>query len=270
MSLKCAFFDIDGTLIDSTKGIFRIRQPHLEMLQRLQQMGIKVVSATGRQLNSLKSVADFSFDANICLNGSMVFVSDKLISHRTIEDETVVELWGFLNNHHVGFVMQGESVYYCIDKNNQHVTDYARQVSKNKENQVFYSYPNKPIYKVSIFLEDIYQKERIINFLQDDYNLMFYNSHLRSDNEERLNGEITRKDVHKGNGVVTVLDYLKIRPEDAVAFGDNSNDVEMFKVVKGFAMQESTEDLREHCFKVIGDVTSMTIIEEIEDMIKHY
>ena len=65
MRIKCVFFDIDGTLIDTTKGIFHVRQEHLDMLRRLQQRGVKVVSATGRQLNSLRAVVDFPFDANI-------------------------------------------------------------------------------------------------------------------------------------------------------------------------------------------------------------
>jgi Cof subfamily protein (haloacid dehalogenase superfamily) len=267
MNLKCVFFDIDGTLIDTTKGIFRVRQEHLDMLRRLQQKGVKVVSATGRQLNSLKAVVDFPFDANICLNGSMVYILDKLISHQTISDQTVAELWDFLQENEIGFVMQGESVYFCYHENHPHVSDYARQVLRHKENQVFYKYPNRPVYKVSIFLDNPRKKEFIMEKLNEQYNLMFYNSHLRSDNVQRLNGEITLKNVHKGKGVETVLKHLNISSNEAIAFGDNSNDVEMFRIVKGFAMQESTEDLIKFSYKVIGNVASFTIIEEIEKMI---
>ena len=103
--------------------------------------------------------------------------------------------------------------------------------------------------------------------LNEQYNLMFYNSHLRSDNDQRLNGEITLKNVHKGKGVETVLKHLNISSNEAIAFGDNSNDVEMFKIVRGFAMLESTDDLIESSYKIIGDVASFTIIEEIEKLI---
>jgi hydroxymethylpyrimidine pyrophosphatase-like HAD family hydrolase len=63
------------------------------------------------------------------------------------------------------------------------------------------------------------------------------------------------------------LKHLNISSNEAIAFGDNSNDVEMFRIVKGFAMQESTEDLIKFSYKVIGNVASFTIIEEIEKMI---
>lgn len=267
MKIKCVFFDIDGTLIDTTKGIFHVRSEHLDALRRLQQAGIYVVSATGRQLNSLKAVADFPFDANICLNGSMIYVRDRLIRNLTFDETTVAELWEFLENHQIGFVMQGESVYYCHPQNHPYVINYAQQVSRHKENQIYYTYPDRPVYKVSVFLHDETQKQTLIHNLDGCYSLMFYNSHLRMDNEQRLNGEITLKEIHKGRGVETVLSTLNIQPQQAIAFGDNSNDVEMFKVVRGYAMHDSTPDLIEHCTKVIGDVSSMTIVDEIDRLL---
>ncbi len=264
MNVKCAFFDIDGTLIEPTKGIFKVRKEHEAIFRALQANNIKVVSATGRQLNSLRVATPFKFDANICLNGAMIHIDNHLIEKTTYTPSTIQSLWSTLVAHDIDFVMQGESVYYYHHKNSDNVSKYIELVLMQKDTKAYYGFPKHDIYKVSVFLSNQTQKDSLIKELSFEHNLMFYSSHLRQSSAKRLNGEITQKDVHKGKGVKTVLNLFNIDPSEAIAFGDNANDVEMFKLVRGYAMSDATKELKQHAFKVIDDVTTFTIIDELK------
>lgn len=64
--------------------------------------------------------------------------------------------------------------------------------------------------------------------------------------------EIMDKSVSKAAGIKVMLDHYDVAPEDAVGFGNNYNDIEMFKYVgHGVAMDNAPEQIKE----VVNEVT---------------
>lgn len=59
----------------------------------------------------------------------------------------------------------------------------------------------------------------------------------------------------KGLGIQKVLDYYQIDRAEAMAFGDDNNDIEMLKAVgRGIAMKNASEQLKEIADEICGEV----------------
>ena len=57
--------------------------------------------------------------------------------------------------------------------------------------------------------------------------------------------EIMNKDVSKANGIEVLLHHLNMTPAQAIAFGDNYNDLTMLNFVgRGVVMQNAPEEIR--------------------------
>lgn len=64
--------------------------------------------------------------------------------------------------------------------------------------------------------------------------------------------EIMDKSVSKATGIEVMLKHFDVDPKDAIGFGDNYNDIEMFKYVgRGVAMDNAPEPIKE----MVSDVT---------------
>lgn len=68
--------------------------------------------------------------------------------------------------------------------------------------------------------------------------------------------DIIPADGSKGVGVQKVLDYFHIKNEQAIAFGDGGNDIEMLQTVgTGVAMGNATDDVKAAADTVCGNVS---------------
>ena len=75
--------------------------------------------------------------------------------------------------------------------------------------------------------------------------------------------DITPAKGNKGVGVEKVLEYYHLKKENAIAFGDGTNDIEMLEAVgTGVAMGNATDDVKAVAGAICGDVA--------EDGIYHY
>ena len=56
---------------------------------------------------------------------------------------------------------------------------------------------------------------------------------------------LTNKDSTKGKTIKKLLEYLNIEPESVLAFGDNYNDISMFEVVDGVAVENAQDSVKQ-------------------------
>jgi hydroxymethylpyrimidine pyrophosphatase-like HAD family hydrolase len=67
--------------------------------------------------------------------------------------------------------------------------------------------------------------------------------------------DLVAADGGKGNGIRKILEYYHLDPSQAMAFGDNHNDMEMLQTVgTGVAMGNATQQLKDIADDVCGDV----------------
>lgn len=80
---------------------------------------------------------------------------------------------------------------------------------------------------------------------------------------------IINSSVSKGNAISGLCKYLKIDLKDAIAFGDDLNDISMMKTVGlGVAMENAMPQVKEFAKVVIGDNNKPSIAEFIDKVIE--
>jgi len=83
------------------------------------------------------------------------------------------------------------------------------------------------------------EMENIKNIIND-----FYKKTLCMQSEGNIY-TLTNKDSTKGKTIKKLLEYLNIEPESVLAFGDNYNDISMFEVVDGVAVENAQDSVKQ-------------------------
>jgi Cof subfamily protein (haloacid dehalogenase superfamily) len=264
-NIKAAFFDIDGTLIEHSVGLDEPRPSTIKALNAMREAGIKVVVASGRTPQSVGHITDFAFDGFISANGALDFADGKQIYKGGLTQEEARTLRDYLFENKVGFIMQGDALFLYGDLEDYGVDHYLQNVRKRSYEKriepVGHGEIHDLIFKATVFFDSIKKKEKTQKDLKGIFHSMINEANTGSGVADKFNGEISSIRDTKGSGIQHLLDYWKIDPKDAIAFGDNSNDLEMFDVVDGYAMGNSVDELKAKAVEVIGDVNSDAIAE---------
>ncbi|MGN1399262.1 MAG: Cof-type HAD-IIB family hydrolase [Erysipelotrichaceae bacterium] len=241
--IKIAFFDVDGTLIDMKKR--QITEKMVTTLQLLQKKGIKICVATGRAPYIVPKIEGVHFDCYLTFNGSYCYTDNEEIFCNPICNQDVQKI--ILNAQEIGLPVllatkttsfangcePNLKEYMAISKQEVNVIDNFRQASKDE------------IYQMMIGCNPA-QYDTI---LKDTENVAITAWWDKAADVIPLNGS-------KGLGVSKVLDYFHFKKEEAIAFGDGSNDLEMLQSVStSVAMANGTDDIKEIASYVCPSVT---------------
>lgn len=248
--IKIAFFDIDGTLIDI--GTKTISPRMLETLAALKQNGIKICIATGRAPDRIPHFDGIEFDAYLAFNASYCFTAKEIIFSNPIPRADIPIL--LENAKKLGRPVSVATVKRsAANGRDQDLMDYYA-ISKQTV-EVADDFEN-------LIEEEVYQlmlgsrKEEYDALLQGVTGAKITSWWPRAVDIIPVNGS-------KGVGVEKVLEYFHISKEEAIAFGDGGNDIEMLEAVgTGIAMGNATEDVKAKADAICGKVS--------EDGIYHY
>ncbi len=249
-NIKIAFFDIDGTLIDmNTKVITKKME---ETLIRLKQNHVILCLATGRPIKNLPHFPGIEFDVFLTFNASYCCTKDEVIFKNPIpawDVHTIIE--------------NAKSIKrpVCVAS-----VDRLGANGRDQDLVDYFEISNEPVVVVedfeSLANEDIYQM--MMGCYEEEYARI-----LNNVNGARITAwwnraaDIIPADGGKGLGVEKVLDYFQLSKEEAIAFGDGTNDIEMLQAVGlGVAMGNATDDVKAAADDICGSVA--------EDGIYHY
>ena len=249
-NIKIAFFDIDGTLVDMNTKV--ISEKMLETLIRLKENNILICVATGRPISNVPHFSGVEFDVFLTFNGSYCCNEKEVIFKKPIPAEDVQRI--IQNAKGIGRPVVISSLdrmgangkdkdlvdYFAITKHPIEVIDDFEELSREE------------IYQIMLG----YQKEEGKKILDQVDHAEITAWWTRAADIIPANGG-------KGLGVKKVLEYYGFTKEDAIAFGDGNNDIEMLKAVgTGIAMGNATEDVKEIADEVCDSVR--------DDGIYHY
>lgn len=247
---KIIFFDIDGTLIDMQKKC--ISENTMELLHALKKQGILICLATGRSPVTLPHFEGIEFDAYLTYNGSLCFTKDTVVFSNPISTENVQKL---IKNA----TALGRPVSIATKK----------QLAANGSDadlETYYSFAHLKL-EVS---EDF---EEISN--QEVYQVMLsccpaeYPEVLKNVDGAKIAAwwdraaDVIPADGGKGVGIQKILEHFQLTSDEAMAFGDGNNDIEMLQAVgMAVAMENASDQLKAIANDVCGHVA--------EDGIYHY
>ena len=110
---KAIFFDIDGTLIDCTRGITEITQGVKKSIRKLQAQGNYIFIATGRPYAFIsEKLLKFGFDGFILTNGAQVVVGEKVIYKQAIKRDVMKEIIYNFDKYKIEYILQGDKYSY--------------------------------------------------------------------------------------------------------------------------------------------------------------
>lgn len=241
--VKIAFFDIDGTLIDMDKKI--ISEKMIETLRKLKENNVLICIATGRTPVSLPKFSDIEFDVFLTFNGSYCFNKHQTIFSNPIQKDDVKAIIDNAAsiNRPVSIATRNRIAANGKDKD---LLDYfAIAKIELKVDDDFEDVSNGEIYQIMM---GCYEEEyaSVMKGIQHAKIAAWWDRAV----------DIIPANGGKGKGIEKVLEYYHLKKEDAIAFGDGNNDIEMLQAVGwGVAMENASEQLKKVADDICGHVT---------------
>lgn len=260
-NIKIIFADLDGTSLNSngkfsdyTKNTFK---------QALDK-GIYIVLCSGRANSDMieKSKDAGSSPIIISSNGAMVFdyKDNKKIYESYISDNIVDDIWLFCTSNDVNITLNGT---------------YKRFKSEHsKKNGIVIKSTNEIDENITQIVVDTKEFEKITylrNLLKsyEELDVKNFGSQIFNNFGSQENGfeiDIVNKGNSKGHAVRKLLQYLNLNESNALCFGDQMNDLEMFEECGiTVAMNNGSKDLKAKANYITGSNDNDGVAEFIEE-----
>lgn len=244
MNYKVIFLDLDGTCLNRQRQISKLNQ---EILTKLNKNGVKVIITTGRPYcSSLGFYYELNLDSYLISdNGATISKPNdpnfmqiaKTIPYRThlkffnaVKDITLSALF---NIKHDVYIYEDKGYLDYFKNEVKYHNLFVGEFSK------FSIAPTGTLYLIR--LED---NQNFLGICKKFKNLRTHNWGVY---DGKVLYEVYYYKNNKGVAVKRVLKLLKLKPKQALCFGDNNNDLPMFKSVGSpVAMQNATPELKKY------------------------
>lgn len=238
--IKLIASDLDGTLLQG--GSQQLTPRAVPLIQQLTARGILFVAASGRQYPNLCRLFGEAADgmAFICENGAFVTCRGQVIQKARMEqNQAHLLIQDILDRPGCEVLISGEATSYLLPKSPAFL-DRMKNIVKNNV-RVIRSLKDIPeeIIKVSVY-EEAGIREHSGSYFISRWQDIF---------KATISGfgwlDFVDKNVNKGTALAALLAHRNISAEEAAAFGDNFNDLEMLSLVKyGYVMEHAVPEIR--------------------------
>lgn len=287
---KLVAVDLDGTLLNSYGEVTEYTK---EVIKKVQQKGLKFIIASGRPMDSIKSISkDIGADKYfIAGNGAIIYDTQKqkIIYEKYIPKQKVLE---------IAKICEQNNIFYNIYTEKNVITQYL------KYNVLYYFKENlkkEPDKKTNIMVVDnMYdfiknsEEMKCIKITICDESKIIFNSIIKKlknikDIEvldvlhmsrklikqgtedvaiEYFFTEITSSEVDKINAIKNLIKILNIDIKDVIAIGDNINDKKMIEEAGlGICMGQASEKIKEIANIVAEDNNNDGVAKALENII---
>ncbi|WP_139693656.1 Cof-type HAD-IIB family hydrolase [Sporolactobacillus terrae] len=243
---KIVFFDIDDTLYDYDK---KIPESTVEAVHRLQKDGVITAIATGRAPFMFQDLrAQLDIHTFISINGSYVVHQDEAVYTNPLQDSALHAL-----------VEKADELGWSMTLVNEKTMKMAGPVDEKAKKGIAslklpIAFPEQdahfaedhPVYQGLLF----YSEADNSRFLKEPpFNAFRY---VRW---HEYGVDVIPGSGSKAAGIKQLLNRLNLTPEDACAFGDGNNDVEMLAYVgTGIAMGNAVDAAKKSAKRVTTPV----------------
>ncbi|HEM3576702.1 TPA: HAD family hydrolase [Streptococcus suis] len=251
MVVRLVATDMDGTFLDG-QGSFD-KERFSRILDGLEEKHIPFVIASGNGIARLLQLFK-GFEQRLIFvadNGSHVYQAGKTVIRRTIQQGEIKAVLEFFQGRwaEVCLMLSTEKNIYMQDGAGVPFegTDLPIEPTQMAafQSRVTYlddlsAYPiSEPIYKVGLWVP-----EARVESITEGFNQAF-KGQLVAVTSGYGSIDILPQGIHKAWGLEQVLTCLDIEPEQAMAFGDSDNDIEMLNYVGySYAMENATDKVK--------------------------
>ena len=257
MAYKIVFSDIDGTLLNKER---QLSPATIQAINKLKNK-IPFVLISARMpaaMKHLQQQLDIEELPIISYNGALILINNQVKSSTEIPVEIIEELakWNSSHNTHLSLYNNDEWYVPAMDywaEREHNNTKVIPLVKPNMEVARSWKIQGKGAHKI-MAMGEVQNIENTINFLESNFAGQL---HLYRSKDTYL--EIAPKSISKFTAVEFLLkNHFNLSEKEAIAFGDNYNDVEMLKnigygIAVGNARPEAMEAANVVCEPSIED-----------------
>lgn len=251
--IKLIASDLDGTLLQNDAQELTPRT--IELIRKLTNQGICFVAASGRQYENEVHLFEPIKDkiSYIAENGSLCIHDGKVISRTVIDMELIHRIIDevkqdgrfeiLLSKDHACYIENNDPVFV------NHIVNVIKNTTKIVEDV---RNVDGPILKIAIgnMKDGPDVVEGYLKYLQNKFS-----SEIKVVTSGNIWIDFIAPGTNKGSALLRLLEVLKIRPEECMAFGDQRNDVEMLQAVgTSYAMSNAVPGISDHSTYVTDSV----------------
>lgn len=241
---KGVFIDIDGTLIRSDHSLSQIT---IGVIQRVKQMGIKVVLVSARPLHGILSISKqigFSDVPIASLNGSYIALDELVLYNKIIEVQLLSQLYNKLKNYNVSIIYYQQMKWFAEAENRytineQKITEIPLIIASFNDLLNMWKKDNTGPNKLLVVGEP-----GQIKIIQEDLRPSFDHM-LNMYTSKPIYLEVMDIEASKTYAVQFFMEKYNFKREEVIAIGDNFNDKEMIEFAGvGIAMGNAPDEVK--------------------------
>ena len=243
---KIVFCDIDGTIIDNIRGMYECSLKTKYSFNALKDDACAFI-ASGRCKCMLdKQLLSLEPQGFILANGAYAEYQGKVIYERKFSIEMLEKIANYCLKNGLNYYFEDQERVYVNDMHNKLHYDF-NYAWKLDDIYCEDDYHDKSINIVMIACPSEELCQKAMAYLEPYLDVRHHHGFPSFDVNLRGN--------NKADAIEKVLDYLSINKDNAFAFGDGLNDIEMLQTVKyGIAMANAYPELKAVAYDVTDDV----------------
>lgn len=219
---KVIFTDIDGTILDGIRGFPYVSEKNLYALTQIRKNGSYVVISSGRSHSIInREILDAKPDGFILCNGSYIEIEGTAIYKNILRQEVIGRIIECTKACHGLCIYETQDLVGATEDSEELIALFKKQ----------WNMPSLDIVVREIGDQEVYKMLPAFSCEQDcmDFERMLGSGYEARRQKGVFAYDVTPKDITKGEAVKKVLDHLGMKKEDAIAFGDGVNDIDMLK-----------------------------------------
>lgn len=273
MSENIYITDLDGTLLDNNAELAEDSQ---KTINDLIEGGTLFTVASARSHRTIKSIIpNIKFKLPIIeFNGGYItdFESGRHLVVNNIESEETASIYSVIKENEFeplvsAFDGETDELFYFKSTSvgmDEYIDDREKNGFSLRRFNNFSEINNQKIMCFTV----IDEKDRIIN-LQKVLNKTFHKTIIVEAWEDMYYKPWYWLSVHsiestKANAIMKLCEMENINYDRLITFGDNLNDIEMFKIsYKSYAVENAVEELKNLAYEVIGTNIEDSVVRKI-------
>lgn len=284
---KLVTVDLDGTLLNSYG---EVTENTKEKIKKIQEKGVEIMIASGRPIDSIKTIAEEinSKKYFIAGNGAIIYdiQKEKIIYEKYIPRSKIIEIAKICEENNISYNIYTEKNIITQDLK-YNVLYYYKENLKKDANKItsiikvdsileyVKNEPNIKCLKITVCDENQTIFKSIVRRLRAIENIDVMDvSHMsrkvfKQGTEDIEIGyfytEISSTQVNKWQAIKYLLPILQIKPEEVIGIGDNINDKEMIENAGlGVCMGQSTPVIKEISDEITDSNTEEGVANVLE------
>ena len=264
--IKLIASDIDGTLV--SEGAHRIDQQYYDVIRELKDAGILFCACSGRQYPSMRElfapVADEIFF--ICNSGTLIRTTERELFSWRIKPEICLPLIRKIKSiEGMNLIVSLPDVTLIEAEEGSEFLHFVRDEYHYKVKMVedLAAIDPEGVIEVSMYCDGV---QKVAERLKSD---PAYADLLWSVSGERW-CDITAKEAGKGEAFALLQEYLGVKQEETVYFGDNLNDLPAFhEAGVAVTVSNARSEMHDEADIVGNSYSELGVLHQLRKIVKH-